>query len=118
MIAFINWLFEAKLPKKFKVQIENKVYNVIRTSHVLTPRNGDYKPRDFKMSIEKYQKVLSTAFHKIIDNKPTTITWTDTKNNAMVVVFENEILYIISVINNSDRDNKKLFDKSPNIIHI
>lgn len=119
MIKFSEWLLEAKLDRNFNIDVAGELYKVIRTVHVTTARTGDNKPRDYKMSNKRYQEILSKVIEKIPDDKVTTITWTEKdKNNVLVLVLKDNEFRIISVINNTNTSKDKLFNKSPNIIHL
>lgn len=119
MIKFSEWLLEAKLDKNFNIDVAGEDYKVIRTVHVTTARKGDNKPRDYKMSNKRYQEILSKVLDKIPDDKVTTITWTEKdKNNVLVLVLKDNEFRIISAINNTNTSKDKLFNKSPNIIHL
>lgn len=119
MNSFISWLNEGKLRKEFIIIINDVEYKVTRTSHVITPRKGDNKPRDYKMSKEKYKNILSNSIDKIKDDKATTITWSNAgKTNAIVIQFVNNEFKIITAINNAETEVKKLLNKSPNTINL
>lgn len=118
-MSFIYYFFESKMNKDFEADFNNIKYKIIRTIHVTRPRKGDNKPRDYKMSVNKYIDILSKAISKITSDKSTTNTWSDNgKNNAIVVSVEDDIIYIISAINNAVEDVSKLFNKSEHIIHL
>lgn len=117
--TYREFLEESSIPREFEIEINDTKYIVKRTVHLTQFRKGDNKPRDFKMTKNKYQYVLSAAFNKIKDDKVTTITWVDkNKNNAIVISFKDNIFNIISAVHNSDKDRTKILDKSPNIIHV
>ncbi len=119
MSSFINWINEGRLQKEFNISINDDEYKITRTSHVITPRKGDNKPRDYKMSKEKYKNILSNSIDKIKDDKATTIKWSNAgKNNAIVVQFIDNEFKIITAVNNADMGAEKLLSKSPNIINL
>ena len=50
---------------EFDINIDGNTYKVIRGPHLVEIRDGDNKPKDYILSINKYQELFTRLFKKI-----------------------------------------------------
>lgn len=105
-------VLEAVKDKTFNIEVDNIVYKVIRDNHLLTKRKGDNKPKDFKMSKEKYKKLIISVLNSNLNlEKPISITWVDSgKSNVISLdMKDNNTFSIFGAIMNSDKSEDELY---------
>ena len=116
---FREWLVEKELnevvkDKQFKIIINNIEYTVIRDNHLTQKRKGDLKPKDFKMTKNKYQEVLQNL-DKINIEEPFSFTWTiNNKSNIISASIKDKTITIFGAIMNSDKSEEKLYSDVTN----
>ena len=116
---FREWLVEKELnevvkDKQFKIIINNIEYTVIRDNHLTQKRKGDPKPKDFKMTKNKYQEVLQNL-DKINIEEPFSFTWTiNNKSNIISASIKDKTITIFGAIMNSDKSEEKLYSDVTN----
>ena len=125
--SFIEYLrlTEAVKEKQFDIEINADIYLVSRESHIFDKRGNDNKPRDFKMSKSKYQRVFETFLnsnHNTNLKKPVTITWED-DNGKMNAISANinlvtKILAVFGAIMNASKDHNSLYSDIKNRYHL
>lgn len=112
------YLHEAVKEKQFKINIDSVEYTVIRDSHLLQKRNGDVKPKDFRMSKTKYAQVLS-HIDKVDTSKSFSFTWYENgKSNIISAELKGNNIKIFGAIMNSSKDAKDLYPRVTNRYHI
>lgn len=116
IVEFIN---EANIPAKFKIKILDVLFTVLRTNHLRTIRKGDNKTKDFKMSVNKYQKLIDIIKDKVQLNRVYTVTWMykETSNAISLEVTPDKII-IFGAIMRSNKNHTKLYPKAINRIHL
>lgn len=103
---------ESVKEKIFTVNINDINYVIDRRGHLLTKRKGDNKPKDFKMSKEKYKKAIQQALNSDLDlTKSFSLTWEDKgKNNILSLIMkDNNTFSIFGAIMNSDKPEDELY---------
>lgn len=119
MSSFYNYINEATLPWSFKAEIKGVIYEIVRTQHLRDKRVNDSKPKDFKMSKAKYQRLFDLSMDNMTKNIAYTITWTfNNKSNAISLEKDGDKLYIFGSIMNSSSDYTKLYQKAQHRIHL
>lgn len=105
------FISEAVKEKEFTVSIDNKEYDIVRTEHLRQKRKGDSKPKDFKMSKEKYRLIIEQILKSNLDiSEPISVTWVNNdKNNVIALQFKNNKFFIFGAIMNSDKPDEKLY---------
>lgn len=103
---------ESVKEKIFTISINDINYVIDRRGHLLTKRKGDNKPKDFKMSKEKYKKAIQQALESDLDlTKSFSLTWSDKgKNNILSLIMkDNNTFSIFGAIMNSDKPEDELY---------
>ena len=103
---------ESVKEKIFTININDINYVIDRRGHLLTKRKGDNKPKDFKMSKEKYKKAIQQALESDLDLiKSFSLTWEDKgKNNILSLIMkDNNTFSIFGAIMNSDKREDELY---------
>ncbi len=103
---------ESVKEKIFTININNINYVIDRRGHLLTKRKGDNKPKDFKMSKEKYKKAIQQALKSDLNlTKSFSLTWEDKgKNNILSLIMkDNNTFSIFGAIMNSDKPEDELY---------
>lgn len=103
---------ESVKEKIFTVNINDINYVIDRRGHLLTKRKGDNKPKDFKMSKEKYKKAIQQTLESDLDlTKSFSLTWSDKgKNNILSLIMkDNNTFSIFGAIMNSDKPENELY---------
>lgn len=103
---------ESVKEKIFTININDINYIIDRRGHLLTKRKGDNKPKDFKMSKEKYKKAIQQALNSDLDlTKSFSLTWEDKgKNNILSLIMkDNNTFSIFGAIMNSDKPEDELY---------
>ena len=103
---------ESVKEKIFTININDIYYVIDRRGHLLTKRKGDNKPKDFKMSKEKYKKAIQQALNSDLDlTKSFSLTWEDKgKNNILSLIMkDNNTFSIFGAIMNSDKPEDELY---------
>ncbi len=103
---------ESVKEKIFTININDINYVIDRRGHLLTKRKGDNKPKDFKMSKEKYKKAIQQALNSDLDlTKSFSLTWEDKgKNNILSLIMkDNNTFSIFGAIMNSDKPEDELY---------
>ena len=105
---YIN-LIESVKEVEFDININSKIYTVVRNKHLIDKRSGDPKPKDFKMSKSKYEKVL-VYIDKINIAEPFSFTWKDNnKSNIISAYLKGSKIFVFGAIMNSTKDEDKLY---------
>ena len=116
---FRDWLLEASLPPDFDILVNNTTFHIIRTKHLRDKRSGDFKPKDFAMSKNKYIRLFELIYNKISNNIAYSVTWTyNNKNNIISFEKDNDEILIFGAIMNSNIEYTKLYVKARNRIHL
>ena len=118
--SFIEWLRlnEDVKEKEFKITIKNIEYTVIRDKHLRQKRNGDNKPKDFKMSKAKYEKLFNNI-DKIDTTIPFSFTWTDNnKSNIISAELVGVKIVVFGAIMNSALKETQLYPLVKNRISV
>ena len=119
MSSFIRWLFEATLPYTITTNIDGNDYKIIRTKHLIDKRDKDPKPKDYKMTKAKYQKLLELSLAKMTSNISYSVTWTyNNKSNVISWEKDDDKFYVFGAIMGSNGDYNKLYSKAQNRIHL
>lgn len=103
---------ESVKEKIFTLSINDVDYKIDRRGHLLTKRKGDNKPKDFKMSKEKYKKAIQQALKSDLDlTKSFSLTWEDNgKNNIISLIMKDSNTFsIFGAIMNSDKSEDELY---------
>ena len=103
---------ESVKEKIFTITINDFNYTIDRRGHLLTKRKGDNKPKDFKMSKEKYKKLIISVLNSNLNlEKPISVTWTDNgKSNVISLdMKDSNIFSIFGAIMNSDKPEDELY---------
>ena len=103
---------ESVKEKIFTININDINYIIDRRGQLLTKRKGDNKPKDFKMSKEKYKKVIQQALNSDLDlTKSFSLTWEDKgKSNILSLIMkDNNTFSIFGAIMNSDKPEEELY---------
>ena len=105
-------VLEAVKDKIFEVKVNDIAYKVIRDSHLLAKRKGDNKPKDFKMSKEKYKRLIINVLNSRLNlEKPISVTWTDNgKSNVISLDMKDSNTFsIFGAIMKSDKSEDELY---------
>lgn len=105
-------VLEAVKDKTFDIKVDGIVYKVIRDNHLLSKRKGDNKPKDFKMSKEKYKKLITNVLNSNLNlEKPISVTWIDNgKSNVISLDMKDSNTFsIFGAIMNSDKPEDELY---------
>ena len=105
-------IYESVKEKIFTITINDINYTIDRRGHLLTKRKGDNKPKDFKMSKEKYKKAIQQALESDLDlTKSFSLTWSDKgKNNILSLIMkDNNTFSIFGAIMNSEKPEDELY---------
>lgn len=103
---------ESVKEKIFTITINDINYTIDRRGHLLTKRKGDNKPKDFKMSKEKYKKAIQQALESDLDlTKSFSLTWEDNgKNNIISLIMKDSNTFsIFGAIMNSEKPEDELY---------
>ncbi len=108
---------------EFDIIIDNIVYKVIRGPHLLEIRDGDNKPKDYILSINKYQELFTRLFKRLDEvdlKKPVSITWNNKNSTSNIISFDvkKNTIKIFGCIVNSPKNHAKLYPKYTNRIHV
>ncbi len=98
---FIEWL-------RLNEDVKEKEYTVIKDKHLRQKRAGDNKPKDFKMSKAKYEKLFNNI-DKIDITIPFSFTWTDSNNKSNIISAElmgNEIIVFGAIMNSTLKETQ------------
>ena len=111
---FITYLRlnEAVKDKVFTIDIDDVEYTVDRRGHLLQKRAGDYKPKDFNMSKDKYRRAIEQALNSNLNlNKAFSLTWSNNgKNNILSLIMkDNKTFSIFGAIMNSSEPEESLY---------
>lgn len=124
-MGFREWmrLNEEVKAIEFDIIICNIVYKVIRGPHLLEIRDGDNKPKDYILSINKYQELFTRLFKRLDEvdlKKPVSITWNNKNSTSNIISFDvkKNTIKIFGCIVNSSKNHAKLYPKYTNRIHV
>lgn len=113
--SFIDILNEANLPQFFDIEINGEIFKIIRDDHLLEIRKGENKPKDFKMSKNKYQKLISLTLN-YKTNLLTCFIWgKDGKFNGISIIKTDNKIRIIGAIMNAKKE-ESIYPKAKNRI--
>lgn len=105
---------ESVKEKEFKIEIDNKEYTIIRDSHLRIKRGNDTKPKDFKMTKNKYRKLFEEVLKVDFNHSsPVTVTWVkNNKSNAISFEIKDDLIRIFGAIMNSSLNQDLLYAKA------
>lgn len=109
--------------EEFFISVDGTQYKVIRGPHLQELRDGDNKPKDYILSINKYTE-LFTRFFKRKDevnlSKPISITWQNKNTTSNIISFDikKKTIKIFGCIVNASKDHTKLYPKYTNRIFV
>ena len=106
---FITYLRlnEAVKDKVFTIDIDDVEYTVDRRGHLLQKRAGDYKPKDFNMSKDKYRRAIEQALKSTLNLRKSFSlirVSPNGKNNILSMILKNNNIFSVfgAIMNSSD----------------
>lgn len=108
---------------EFDINIDGNTYKVIRGLHLVEIRDGDNKPKDYILSINKYQELFTRLFKMLNEvnlKKPISITWTNKNTTSNIISFDikKNTIKVFGCIVNSSKNHTKLYPKYTNRIYV
>lgn len=108
---------------EFDINIDGNTYKVIRGPHLVEIRDGDNKPKDYILSINKYQELFTRLFKRLNEinlRKPISITWTNKNTTSNIISFDikKNNIKVFGCIVNSSKNHTKLYPKYTNRIYV